>query len=177
MPALKTETAATDLAQRAPLAHSRPAPPTRAACLARPSPRSRRPDLSHQPRARLAPWCGASAPAYSPAGEARGPCSARRACARAPHRVARMCLPTASSPSTRAQARRVHAEESPAHAIEHLHPCTEAPLSHHLHRPRCRVIVLRCVRHRRIALPEFASAFAVGLGVVLPPRRRRLSQR
>jgi hypothetical protein len=38
-------------------------------------------------------------------------------------------------------------------SVSSTHPCTE-------HRPRCRVIVLRRVRRRRVALLEFTSAFA-----------------
>jgi hypothetical protein len=111
----------------------------------RPSPRSRRPGLVHQPWARLAPWCGASAPACSLAGEARGPCPARRARVRAPHRVVRRRSPAASSPLTPrvgtpqtcgGVSRACHRAPAPTHRSSVEPPSAPPSLSRHSAAPR-----------------------------------------
>jgi hypothetical protein len=84
-----------------PHAHLRQNPPPPQSMLLSPIlAQLRRPGVACQPRMRLAPWCGASAPVCSPAGTANGPRPARcalpttlRAEARPPRRFPRPCPP------------------------------------------------------------------------------------
>jgi hypothetical protein len=119
------------------------APPSRAPCRVVCRPWSRRCSPVNHQRSRPSPW-------------------SELACPAAQQRASALERPPATSfPSTpRAGAPHTCGGVSRAHAVEHLHSRTKAPLSHHMHRPCCRVIVLCRVRRHRVALLEFTSAFA-----------------